>query len=338
MTTYNYDRNVDKVNSVPIVRQLHAIFNSIPDDDLLTSLTAPTGRPGYTPEVLWKTYVAMFILGLPSFASMIRYLQNNPMVAIACGITSEEGIPTKFAYSRFMHKLSSPKYVFRVKNVMRELTRTLYKTLPDFGKSVAIDSTDMKAWSNGIRKPASDKDASWAAKLNTSGKSKFYFGYKLHLMVDTQYELPLSAQITTASIHDVLVTSRVLSEARFTYSKFHPQYVICDAGYSSDKVRKHIRRQYRAEPIIKVNPRHKKALFVETEEWKEIYNRRTAVERIFSRLKGYRRLNNINVRRINKVTVHCFLSLIVVQAHALYSTINNQPSSVRQCVYTDAPI
>jgi transposase len=332
MTTYYNKQNVEFVKSPPVVKQLNAIFRSIPVDTLLATLKAPTGRPGYTVKVLWRTYIAMVVLGLPTFASLIRALQNSPMIAVACGITNYEGIPTKFAYSRFMRKLSQPRHVVMVKNIMRSLTRSLYETLPDFGKSVAIDSTDLKAWSNGAKKPVSDPHATWAVKLDTSGKKKFYFGYKLHLLADTQYELPIAANVTTGSASDVRIASRVLQQARFTYGKFHPTYIIADAGYSSDKLRGLIRRQYRAEPIIKVNPTHKKALFTETEEWKAIYNRRSSIERLFGRLKGYRRLNNVTVRRIQKVTVHCFLSLIVVQAQALHSATNNQISSVRQCV------
>ena len=327
MTTY-YDNS-----SPPIVKQLNAIFRSIPDDDLLAALKARTGRPGYTIKILWKTYIAMVVLGLPTFASLIRSLQNNPLLAVACGITSADGIPTKYAYSRFIRKLSQPKNVVKVKDVMRSLTRSLYAELPDFGKSVAIDSTDLKAWSNGAKKPVADPDATWAAKLDTSGKKKFFFGYKLHLMVDTQYEIPIAANLTTGSLHDTRVASRVLGQVRFTYGKFHPDYVICDAGYSSLKLRRLIKKQYHAAPIIKVNKAHKKAMFTETEEWKAIYNRRGSIERLFGRLKCYRRLNNITVRRIRKVTVHCFMPLIVVQAQALHSVLNEQMTSIRQCVY-----
>ncbi|MBA7647198.1 hypothetical protein ES703_54968 [subsurface metagenome] len=53
-------------------------------------------------------------------------------------------------------------------------------------------------------------------------------------------------------------------------------------------------------------------------------------------IKGYRRLNNITVRRLRKVTVHCFLSLIVVQAQALHSATSNRESSIRQCVHAFA--
>ena len=334
MTTYYDNRITENVKSIPVVRQLHAVFQSIPDKALLTALKAPTGRPGYTVEILWKTYVAMFVLGLPTFAGLIRTLHNNPYIAIACGIISIEGIPTKFAYSRFMRKLSQPKYVVMVKNIMRTLTRKLYETLPDFGKSVVIDSTDLKAWSNGAKNPKADTDATWSAKADTSGKPKFFFGYKLHVLADTKYELPIVANLKTASIADVRIAKPLLSQARFTYSCFHPQYVICDAGYSSRKLRLSIKNQYFAQPIIKVNKRHKSELFIETKEWQNIYSRRTSVERLFSRLKGHRRLNNITVRRRHKVTVHCFLSLIVVQAQALHSILNNQVFSARQCIYT----
>lgn len=63
MTTYYDNRNSDFVNSVPIVNQLDAIFRSIPDEELIAALKAPTGRSGYTVEVLWETYIAMVVLG-----------------------------------------------------------------------------------------------------------------------------------------------------------------------------------------------------------------------------------------------------------------------------------
>jgi transposase len=134
MTTYYDSRTDEFVKTIPIVRQLNAIFDMIPDKELIAELTAWTGRPGYTIKILWRTYVAMAVLNLPSFASLIRTLQNNPYIAIACGITGPEGIPSKFAYSRFMRKLSELQYVVMVKNIMRSLTRQFYQTLPNFGK------------------------------------------------------------------------------------------------------------------------------------------------------------------------------------------------------------
>jgi len=53
MTIYYSNKDDEFVKSVPVVRQLHAIFDAIPDEALLADFKAPTGTPGYTVEVLY---------------------------------------------------------------------------------------------------------------------------------------------------------------------------------------------------------------------------------------------------------------------------------------------
>lgn len=315
-------------DAIPVVRQLQALFNAIPEDELLEALKMYyAGRNGYTYRVLWRTYIAMTMLNLPSFAALIRTLENNPYIALACGIVRPDAIPSKFAYSRFMRKLQNPKSVVLVKNIMRFLTRKCYEAFPNFGKSVAIDATDLKAWSNGSKERKSDPDAGWVIKGDTKGKRKFVWGYKMHLMVDTTHEIPITANVTKGNVADVRQATPLLSQARYITSKFCPNYVICDAGYSSERLRKVIKRQWRAQPIIKAYKTHKKWLAEETAEWQAIFNRRTGVERVFSRMKTQRRLNSITVRHRRKVTVHSLIPVIVTQAMALAF-----PETPRNCV------
>lgn len=315
-------------DTIPLAKQLEALFNTIPEAELLKALKVYyAGRNGYTYKVLWRTYVAMTVLNIPSFAAMIRTLENNPYIGLACGITNCDAVPSKFAYSRFLRKLQEPCNVVLVKNIMRTLTRQCYETFPDFGKSVAIDATDLKAWSNGSKTHKSDTDAGWVIKGDTNGKRKFVWGYKMHLMVDTTHEIPITASITKGNTADITYASNLLSEARFTNGKFHPEYVVCDAGYSSNELRHLIKRQYRAEPIIRSPKTHKKWLGEETPDWQLIFNRRTSVERVFSRMKTQRRLNNVTVRNNRKVTVHSLLPVIVMQAMAMAF-----PDTPRNCV------
>lgn len=311
----------------PVVKQLLALFRVIPEEELLKALKPYyAGRVGYTNKVLWRSYLAMTVLNLPSFAALTRMLENNPFVAVACGITNSKGIPSKYAYSRFMRKFQSAKNVVLIKKIMRHLTCRCYETFPDFGKSVAIDATDLKAWANGRKTPTSDPDAGWVIKPDTAGKPKFVWGYKMHLMVDTTHEIPITASITKGNTADIRQATPLLSQARYITGKFHPDYVICDAGYSSGRLRHAVKRQYRAEPIIKAHKTHKKWLGEETREWQLIFNRRTAVERVFSRMKNHRRLNDITVRHLHKVTLHSLLPVIVTQAAALAF-----PESPRRC-------
>ena len=330
LTIYKSDTQRTKCqDGIPVARRLQALFNTIPEEELLRALKVYyAGRRGYTYKVLWRTYVAMTALNLPSFAALIRTLQNNPFVALACGITSLDAIPSKFAYSRFMCKFRAAKNVLLVKNIMRNLTRQCYEAFPNFGKSVAIDATDLKAWSNGRKKSTSDPDAGWVIKPDTAGKPKFVWGYKLHLMVDTTYEIPITASITKGNMADQCQATPLLSQARYTTGKFYPDYIICDAGYSSHHLRKVIKGQWRAKPIIRAPKTHKKWLPEETPEWQLIFNRRTAAERVFSRMKEHRRLNDITVRKRRKVTVHSLLPVIVTQAVALAF-----PDTPRNCVW-----
>jgi transposase len=327
LTNYNCNIHCQEHAIPPVYRQLKTLFEAIPEEELLKSLKVYyAGRQGYTYKVLWRTYVAMSALNLPSFAALIRTLENNPYIALACGISSPDNIPSKFAYSRFMHKFQWKNNEVLVKKVMRNLTRKCYEVFPEFGKSVAIDSTDLKAWSNGTKERKTDPDAGWAVKDGTNGKQKFVWGYKLHLMVDTTHELPIAANVTRGNFGDIRQSTALLAQARKTYGRFHPDYVIGDAAYSSDRLRKVIKKQWHAQPILKSRKKDK-WIADETPEWQLIFNRRTAVERVFGRMKTQKRLNDITVRRIRKVTVHSLIPVIVTQAMALAF-----PERPRNCV------
>jgi hypothetical protein len=69
----------------------------------------------------------------------------------------------------------------------------------------------------------------------------------------------------------------------------------------SDELRDLIHRQYRAIPVIDIPSNQKKALATYADqltlpESAALKKQRTAVERVFSRLKGRRSLNRVTVR------------------------------------------
>ena len=239
-------------------------------------------------------------------------------MAEVCGIQGADGVPSEPIMSRFFAKLATRKYLHLVKNVSRRLMRKHYEILPGFGQRVAIDSTTLKAWSNGgkIFKTGkhSDPDARSSVKTNTHGRNEYTFGYKLHLMVDCEYEPPMAANVTPGNAHDGRRASNLLAEARFTNSKFHPRFPLADAGYSGKELSQPIKRQYRAVPVIQLNPRHTRLRETMTYLNKVVARQRQSVERAFSRLKGQRALNRITVRRKIKVTAYAYLSLKALQA------------------------
>jgi hypothetical protein len=66
-------------------------------------------------------------------------------------------------------------------------------------------------------------------------------------------------------------------------------------------------------------------------QWKAIYNKRVSVERVFSRLKGYRKLDAVRTRGLPKVWLHVALGVIVMNATALVNSMGSA-TSLRKCV------
>jgi hypothetical protein len=66
-------------------------------------------------------------------------------------------------------------------------------------------------------------------------------------------------------------------------------------------------------------------------EWKAVYNKRVSVERMFSRLKTYRKLDAIRTRRLPKVWLHVALSVLVMNVAAVV-TVGNSLADLRKCV------
>ncbi len=312
---------VDGQSCPPIVAELRAIFDSLDDSRLIEALIGPTrrGPKGHSVKALWNCFVAKHALSLPSTRELIRTLGNNPYIREACGLTA---VPHEATFSRFFAKLASNRVLPRVKDISRSMASKHLQTLPGFGKRVALDSTTLRGWSNGGKPKKSDKDAGWSIKKGTHGRKEFTFGYKLHLLVDCEYELPMVATVSAGNVHDYKKAKTVLCEAKNYVKGFHPDYVMADQGYSGRSLLSFVNRQVRATPIIQVNKTHKGLMsmmgeFQGTPSWKALYNQRQAVERVFSRLKMRRSLKDIKVRGIRKVTAHCYLSLIAMQALAV---------------------
>ena len=54
-----------------------------------------------------------------------------------------------------------------------------------------------------------------------------------------------------------------------------------------------------------------------SKEWKALYNKRVSVERVFSRLKTYRKLDALRTRGLAKVWLHMALSIVSMNVSAL---------------------
>ena len=216
------------------IAELSAIYANLDDDALLFRLQQyrHTGRPGYPLKALWYAYVASFVLNLPHTNALIRRLEDSPEFRAICGF--EDTLPHRTTFNRFIQRLSH--HADLVEACLVGVTRQLKMIFPDLGDEVAIDATTVRSHCNPNRKRISDPQASWtaknAARAKTGGK-EWHHGYKVHMVADANYGLPLAHVVTTAKRNDSPELPAVIERAEALYPWFQPAVVIADRGYDS---------------------------------------------------------------------------------------------------------
>lgn len=333
--------------SSPLVDELKALFDVIeagPLADWLTSPVTRRGPKGYSRQALFRVHIASYWLGLPSTAATVRSLQDNPLLRAACALGDD--VPSRPTLSRFFAQMTRERGV--VRDALAVLTERLRDRLPGFGEHLAVDSTAIHAYSDPDRSPVSDPDSGWIAKAWASGSSKrrWIFGFRLHMVCDATYELPVAMYVTGKSkgSGDVNNLLPLLDQARERFRWFTPTTVSADKGYDSLGVYRGVIEDHGAVPIIPmrgIHPGAKKrrsgtelrtecAIPRESREWKRLYAMRTGIERLFGRAKETRRLERHCYRGIEKVETHCLLSVLTLQAKAVVQIEASE--SLRQCL------
>lgn len=190
------------------------------------------GRPGYPLRALWRAHIVRFILGLPTVNAMIRRLESDYYLRIACGF--REHLPHRTTFNRFTTRLSLEQDL--VDEIIMRITNYLQAILPDLGEKVAIDSTNIPTHASPHKPSISDPEASWTAKTNPRQRrqKEWHFGYKEHALVDVKYGAVIARYTTSASQPDMNHLTPLLDKAAELHPTwFRPKYVMCDKGYDS---------------------------------------------------------------------------------------------------------
>jgi transposase, IS5 family len=244
--------------------RLAMVLEALPAEGLIARLEKEhwTGRKGYSIRGMWSALIAGLLGQAHSLTDALRLLERDKDIRIVCGI-SKDKIPSHDAMCRFLNKLVG--HADLLEKCFTDLVKESRQLLPEFGTKLAVDSTDIKAYSNGHRQNPSDKEARWGAKGagHHSGPTKkdkrrdlyYWFGYKLHMVVDVLYELPVSFELTPANESDITHMEDLLRKAGADHEETKPQAVMADKGYDSESNSKFIFNECHAAPIIPIRER-----------------------------------------------------------------------------------
>jgi IS5 family transposase len=254
---FDFDVFIAKRNNDRLVTVLEAL----PAEGLISTLEREhwTGRKGYSVRGMWSALIAGLLRQAHSLTDVVRLLEGDKDTRIVCGF-SKDNIPSHDALGRFLKKLVEHEDL--LEKCFADLVKEARQLLPGFGTKLAVDSTDIKAYSNGHRQNPSDKEARWGAKGagHHSGPVKgdkqrdlyYWFGYKLHLVVDALYELPVSFVLTPANESDTTRMQTLLQKAGADQAESRPQAVIADKGYDSKGNNEFVFGECKAAPIIPI--------------------------------------------------------------------------------------
>lgn len=144
------------------------------------------GRRGYGARALVGACLVRSLYGFPTWSRTARLIGEHQGLQDALG-----GAPSQWACYRFTVKLRAHREL--IEECVERVVVALRERLPDLGRDVAIDSTDLAAYANGQkykyhggpeRESWSDPDASWGHRSAVSTrKGGGFYGFKLHIVV-----------------------------------------------------------------------------------------------------------------------------------------------------------
>lgn len=196
-----------EVNAKSDSKRLELVLKNLPDEELMRHLEKERdkGRDDYPIRAIWNSVIAGIVYEHVSIESLRRELKRNGELRQTCGFDvfkGAKGVPSASAYTRFLKKLM--KHQKYVNEIFESLVEELKELLPDYGEELAIDSKKLETYGNGNKDKEDDKkgkdgrrdiDADWGIKKIGQEKEgkvwekvKKWFGYKVHLIVDSKHE------------------------------------------------------------------------------------------------------------------------------------------------------
>jgi len=259
----------EEIENLGDLERLRLVIEYMPDEGLMDKLERErkNGRDDYPVRAIWNTVLAGVVFQHSSIESLRRELSRNGQLRYMCGLygSGDKAVPTEWVYTRFFKKLFAHEE--EINKIFETLVEELRDHLPGFGKDLSIDSKGINSLACGVNKAEKtdgrrDKDADWGKKeyrgIREDGtaweKIVKWFGYKLHLIVDSNYELPVAYSVTRASTPDINEAHRMIDKL----AEDHPEILSdcetmeADRGYDDGKLIVKLYDQYGIKPVIDI--------------------------------------------------------------------------------------
>jgi transposase len=238
-----------EIDELGDLHRLRLVLDHLPDEELMRVLERHRGkgRDDYPVRAVWNSVLAGIVFQHKSVAQLRRELSRNGQLRWLCGFDPAcglEAVPPSYVYTRFLRLLYANGELLEL--MFDELIERLRELLPDFGRHLAMDGKGIRTAARrrkGLRDMSPDGrrdvDADVGKKTycgvredgTTWRRVVEWFGYKLHLIVDAVYELPVAFEVTAASASEIPAGRELVK----CLQKRHPKLVDDCQTLAADK-------------------------------------------------------------------------------------------------------
>ena len=244
------------------LERLQRVLSAIDDGKLIQKLyrIRGKGRNDWPCEAMWNSFIASFLFEHETVESLLRELRRNKQFRTLCGfepksVRQKDGsykifvAPSASSYSKFLKNLMMCQT--ELNEMFTEMVLYMYENLEGFGEILMVDGKAIQSHGSKISKSKKsggrgEHDADWCQKqYSVSGangesivKIKKWFGFRLHLIADATYELPVAFSVTKASNSEQKEAENLLEQIEKEHGEWlrSCKYFLGDKGYDSTKI------------------------------------------------------------------------------------------------------
>jgi hypothetical protein len=251
------------------LERLRLVLEHLPDERLMENLEKHRkwGRDDYPIRAVWNSVLAGVVYQHVSVDSLRRELLRNGELRGRCGFDPRKGagaVPPPWVYTRFLKLLF--RFEAEIEGMFDRLVDEIKELLPDLGFSVAVDSKGVDSAGRPTKEKKGDgrrdMDADWGKKTYHGQREDGtlwekvvkWFGYKIHLLVDTKYEMPIGYRVTRASVSDTTQLLPLVGDLKEKHPQIHKdiENLSGDKGYDSEDNCRRLYDEHGIKPVIDI--------------------------------------------------------------------------------------
>jgi len=313
------------------------------------------GRPAHDRAKVARAFLAKAVFHIPHTRALLDRLAHDTVLRRLCGWETAAQIPDETVFSRAFAEFAHSEFPQRVHaalvqrtqserlvgHILRDATAIEVREKPGPKPKPAAPAARRPHRKAGQTKRPEQmtrlerqcsgtmtlqemldelpRNCDIGCKLDSRGNKYRWSGYKLHLDV-ADGQVPISCVLTSASVNDTQVAVPLMLA---TAERVTSLYDLMDTGYDATAIREKS-RQLGHVPLIPFQKRGSEQQELAPHQ-KVRLRERTAVERVFSRLKDEYGAASVRVRGWAKVMTHLMFGILALSADQILRLSRGEP-------------